>query len=569
MECKRDTMKRSVNYFVLIMSSLFGQVDYYTQIQTIFNDNCTNCHINGGAYYGGLDLVNYDSLMIGSNNGDVIVPGDHASSILWQKVNSGEMPPYDDDDLNSDEIDLIAQWIDEGALEIPTIGYSGPIWYVATTGSDETGDGSDDNPFISIQKAIDASNNADTVLVSPGIYCGSIDFVGKNIVVGSHYIIDHNDSIIDSTILGPGNPYDYYSDCGDYFGGVQFISGEDSTAHFTGFTITGTFGTAPIKCVDSSPSLSYLRIRNNHINTDGGGALHLINSQAKLKNLIINGNNKQGSSNGGAAMFIDSSIIFFSNSLVYNNSAIDLHHGVTMYTYTGGIVAMNNSILNLNNISFHGNSGTDAVYYEDDDEPFGYGSALHLYDSSNATLINSIIWNEGDLIIGEPEQVVGSVDISFSNILGGWEGSGNIDHDPLFCNPDSNDFTLAENSPCVGSGEDGINMGALGIGCEGILSIDKDVIPLSFTLHQNYPNPFNPITTIQYYLPEDAFVNITIYNMLGRIVSNLVSLQQSSGYKSIEWDATNSLGQPVSAGLYLYSIDVGWFRQTKKMILLK
>ena len=285
--------------------------------------------------------------------------------------------------------------------------------------------------------------------------------------------------------------------------------------------------------------------------------------------MIINGNNKQGSSNGGAAMFIDSSIIFFSNSLVYNNSAIDLHHGVTMYTYTGGIVAMNNSILNLKNISFHGNSGTDAVYYEDDDEPFGYGSALHLYDSSNATLINSIIWNEGDLITVEPEQVVGSVDISFSNILGGWEGSGNIDHDPLFCNPDSNDFTLAENSPCVGSGEDGINMGALGIGCEAILSIDKDVIPLSFTLHQNYPNPFNPITTIQYYLPEDAFVNITIYNMVGIIVSNLVSLQQSSGYKSIEWDATNSLGQPVSAGLYLYSIDVGWFRQTKKMILLK
>ena len=106
-------------YPLLLLSySLFAQVDYETQIQTIFNSNCTSCHINGGAYYGGLDLSSYDTLMAGSNNGPVIVPGDHANSLLWQKVNSGEMPPGNNPDLSSDEIDLIAQWIDEGALEI-------------------------------------------------------------------------------------------------------------------------------------------------------------------------------------------------------------------------------------------------------------------------------------------------------------------------------------------------------------------------------------------------------------------------------------------------------------------
>ena len=112
-------------------------------------------------------------------------------------------------------------------------------------------------------------------------------------------------------------------------------------------------------------------------------------------------------------------------------------------------------------------------------------------------------------------------------------------------------------------------MGAFGIGCEAILSIDKDAIPLQYTLHQNYPNPFNPITTLRYDLPEDAMVNITIYDMMGRVVSNLVSSQQNAGYKSIQWNATNDYGKPVSAGVYLYKIQAEGFVQTKKMVLLK
>jgi arabinogalactan endo-1,4-beta-galactosidase len=85
----------------------------------------------------------------------------------------------------------------------------------------------------------------------------------------------------------------------------------------------------------------------------------------------------------------------------------------------------------------------------------------------------------------------------------------------------------------------------------------------------NYPNPFNPITTLEYDLPEDAVVNITIYDMMGRVVNTLVNGSQTAGYKSIQWDATNNLGDPVSAGLYIYTIQVGEFRQTKKMVLLK
>ena len=74
---------------------------------------------------------------------------------------------------------------------------------------------------------------------------------------------------------------------------------------------------------------------------------------------------------------------------------------------------------------------------------------------------------------------------------------------------------------------------------------------------------------MRYELPEDSFVDVTIYDMLGNVVSNLINANQSSGYKSIQWDATNNQGEPVSAGVYLYKIQAGDFVDTKKMILLK
>jgi beta-glucanase (GH16 family) len=93
--------------------------------------------------------------------------------------------------------------------------------------------------------------------------------------------------------------------------------------------------------------------------------------------------------------------------------------------------------------------------------------------------------------------------------------------------------------------------------------------PTKFNLQNSFPNPFNPVTTLRYDLPEDALVNITIYDMVGRVVKTLMNDQQTAGYKSIQWNATNDAGSPVSAGIYLYMIQAGDFRQTKKMGLLK
>ena len=104
--------------------------------------------------------------------------------------------------------------------------------------------------------------------------------------------------------------------------------------------------------------------------------------------------------------------------------------------------------------------------------------------------------------------------------------------------------------------------------CEQVSIIDE-TLHLTYALYNAYPNPFNPVTTLRYDLPEDALVNITIYDMMGRVVSNLVSSQQNAGYKSIQWNATNNQGEPVSAGVYLYKVQTGDFVDTKKMILLK
>ena len=102
-----------------------------------------------------------------------------------------------------------------------------------------------------------------------------------------------------------------------------------------------------------------------------------------------------------------------------------------------------------------------------------------------------------------------------------------------------------------------------------ILSNQAETLPNDFNVFQNYPNPFNPVTSLSYDLLEDSYVSVTIYDMLGNVVKNLVNANQSSGYKSVQWNATNDRNESVSAGLYLYTIQAGELRQTNKMILLK
>ena len=89
------------------------------------------------------------------------------------------------------------------------------------------------------------------------------------------------------------------------------------------------------------------------------------------------------------------------------------------------------------------------------------------------------------------------------------------------------------------------------------------------SLHQNYPNPFNPTTQFRYDIPEANHVTIMVYDLMGRKIRTLVNRNQKVGHRLIQWNATNDIGQSVSAGLYLYTIQVGEYRKTRKMVLLK
>ena len=97
----------------------------------------------------------------------------------------------------------------------------------------------------------------------------------------------------------------------------------------------------------------------------------------------------------------------------------------------------------------------------------------------------------------------------------------------------------------------------------------NQLIPEPYQLFQNYPNPFNPNTRIMYNLPEEQFVKITIYNMLGHKVKTLVNKSQKAGLKTINWNGSDDYNKKLPSGLYLYCLQSGSFKETKKMVLLK
>ena len=103
----------------------------------------------------------------------------------------------------------------------------------------------------------------------------------------------------------------------------------------------------------------------------------------------------------------------------------------------------------------------------------------------------------------------------------------------------------------------------------GSETMDITPVPSEFALHDNYPNPFNPVTTINYDLPKDAYVNLIIYDIMGREVVNLAGQEMTAGYQTMTWNARNNAGALVSAGIYFYQIQTRDFVKTKKMVLLK
>jgi len=100
----------------------------------------------------------------------------------------------------------------------------------------------------------------------------------------------------------------------------------------------------------------------------------------------------------------------------------------------------------------------------------------------------------------------------------------------------------------------------------GILSND---LQIPFSLHGNYPNPFNGETIISYAIPKDGFVNISIFNVAGQFITNLVNDYQLYGEKKVIWDTKDATGNHVPSGIYYYVVRNGKYKEARTMTLLK
>jgi photosystem II stability/assembly factor-like uncharacterized protein len=122
-----------------------------------------------------------------------------------------------------------------------------------------------------------------------------------------------------------------------------------------------------------------------------------------------------------------------------------------------------------------------------------------------------------------------------------------------FVNPNTG-FVCGDSGKVLKTTNGGLTFVVTGIGS----------LPNTYSLKQNYPNPFNPVTNIRFELPKSGFVELTIYDINGREITKLVEQQMNAGSYITDWDASD-----YACGVYIYSIEAGDYRESKRMVLLK
>ena len=446
----------------------------------------------------------------------------------------------------------------------------GPVWYVANDG-DDLSDGSLETPYATIARALEQVVDGDTIILFPGEYDITIDFDGKGIVIGSFYLTTHDSSYINETILKNFSPGSI----------VTFNSGEDSTSVLKGLTLqegTASHG-GGIHITGSSPKIEHLVILNN--TADYGGGIYINGGAPHLDNITLHGN----SANYGGAIFVGGSALDIKNlnisgNMAYYGAGIYIHESYMHLEYL--LIANNESFSEGGAVySFESNTVLDHVTIVDNFS-FNGGGAILAFSNSTLQVQNSILWNNSPQeIMFSPWETVNNIAIEHSNVMAGEEGiltnnNGNVDWDttsfdmdPLFCQPESGNYSLALNSPCRNAGNDTLNMGAFEVGCDEILTNIPEIVPGEVSLQNSYPNPFNARTVIPYQLSNSGDVTIEIIDITGGHVKTLKQEVHVPGNYSVIWNGTDDKGRNVATGTYFCRMKTEGYINSKKFLLLR
>jgi hypothetical protein len=328
-----------------------------------------------------------------------------------------------------------------------------------------------------------------------------------------------------------------------------------------------------IYCYSSDAVIRANRIAYNY--SDAGGGIYCRYGAYEITDNEIIDNH--ASINGGGIYLWDAWAVI-SNNLIDLNSAIYRGGGIccacecliigniisrnyTLFEEGGGVCASSSDPVLINNTIVKNTPSYGVACYGEWSQP---------------ALINCILWGNTPAQIYE-EGVYANADVTYSDIQRGWEGTGNIDADPMFVDYINDDYRLQWGSPCIDTGDPDphyndpdstrADMGALYYdqGPPSSVSGSQDnEIPRSYYLENNFPNPFNPVTTIPFDLPRDSKVNLKIYDISGRLVTTLISGWRNAGYHKVTWDASNLV-----SGVYIYHLEAGDFTASQKMVLMK
>ncbi|VAX29584.1 Alkaline phosphatase [hydrothermal vent metagenome] len=332
----------------------------------------------------------------------------------------------------------------------------------------------DDQPTI--QEAINASVDGDTVLVADGTYFENINYRGKAITVASWFLVDGDETHIDSTIINGSQPT--HPDSGSV---VQFGSGTDSNSVLYGFTITGgsggidpygfgSYGGGGI-AVMSGAKIQHNKITGNtitHRYAIGGGIIISgnVNQVLILDNEITNNKLVETSvdpkGGGGIACYeVRGDVVLIANNVISGNIVSKSNGSLTGY---GGGIDLENSVAFIRNNLIRNNKaenggGVGLIDNPKIKKPFMVNNTIVNNYASGKNggiynlgvyhkVVNSIIWGNKD---PNNKQISDILVVEYSDVEGGFVGRFNLDTDPLFA--DTTNFYLATSSSCIDAGD--------------------------------------------------------------------------------------------------------------------